>query len=393
LPASPETADLLGAGSMASMTFDFGVIGGGIAGLSVAAELAKHQTVALFERESQFGYHATGRSAALFAQCYGDATVRALTRASRKFYTQPDAGFSDVPLLRDRGELLIASSLQAERLAAVHRELVSSGGAVELESGEAARKRVPVLSRDIIGALYDPDARDIDVGALIAGFRRLLKSRAGKVFVGAAVQRIQRCGSGWRIVAGSEDVQAAVVINAAGAWADAVAVQAGLAPLGLEPRRRTAALVDLQDSIDVSAWPTVIDIDECFYFKPEVGRLLLSPADETLSEPCDAQPEDLDVAEAVARVEAATTMVIRRVSSQWAGLRTFAPDRTPVVGFDPLTGGFFWLAGQGGYGLQTAPAMARCAAALATDASVPADILLEGVEPDGLSPARLRAVG
>ena len=189
---------------------------------------------------------------------------------------------------------------------------------------------------------------------------------------------------------GGTSFAAPVVVNAAGAWADVVAELAGARPIGLQPMRRTALLVDPPEGVRIDDWPMVIDVEETFYFKPDAGLLLLSPADETPSPPCDAQPEALDVAVAIDRVQTATTLEVRRVRHRWAGLRSFVADRAPVAGWDPEAAGFFWLAGQGGYGIQTAPAMARTAAALLQNEALPGDLVDAGVDPRALSPERLQ---
>jgi D-arginine dehydrogenase len=250
---------------------------------------------------------------------------------------------------------------------------------------------VPILRREHAAhVLLEEHAQDIDVHALHRGFLRGLKRRGGTLMLGDRVESIARNGAGWEVVAGEQAYHASVVVNAAGAWADDVAAMAGLPRIGLEPRRRTAMILDLPDGIDPRAWPMVMDAAESFYFKPDAGRLLLSLADETPSPPVDAMPDDMDVAVAIDRFERATTLTIDRVQSSWAGLRTFARDRTPVVGFEPSAPGFFWLAGQGGYGIQTAPALSRVAAALALGDALPEDIADHGVDVAGLAPRRLR---
>jgi D-arginine dehydrogenase len=218
----------------------------------------------------------------------------------------------------------------------------------------------------------------------------LFRRRAGRLVTNAPVEALERGAPGWTVCAGTERFTAPLVVNAAGAWADEVAALAGLTRVGLQPRRRTAVLVDVPSGMDVSRWPFVNDVDEQFYFKPEGGSLFLSPADETPVEPSDAQPDEWDVATAVERLEAATTLQITRLKARWAGLRTFAPDRTPVVGYSGEREGFFWLAGQGGYGIQTAPALSRAAAALILESSLPEGL---GAELGALSPGRFEALG
>jgi len=350
------------------------VIGAGIAGVSIAAELSTHQNVLLLESESQPGYHSTGRSAALFSEIYGPPVVRALSRASRDFLRSPPAGFSDTPLLTARGTLFVATH---EQLAVLAEFSTSEGiaGQAELIDAEKACALCPSLREEVIaGALYEPGACDIEVANLHQGYLRLLRANGGLCRTNARVDVLERSTGSWIVtVADGTSCSAPIVVNAAGAWADVVAGLAGVRPVGLQPMRRTAVLVDPPTDAAIAHWPMVIDIEEGFYFKPDAGKILLSPADETPSEPCDAQPEEWDIAVAVDRVMAVANMDVRRVSHSWAGLRTFAPDRLPVVGFDPLYEGFFWLAGQGGYGVQTAPGLATLASALLTGADISAE--------------------
>jgi D-arginine dehydrogenase len=230
---------------------------------------------------------------------------------------------------------------------------------------DEALRLCPILRPECVhSAIVEDDAADVDVHALHQGYLRRFRAAQGTLAVNADVRGMTRRGGVWHVETEGRSFQAPAVVDAAGAWADAVAERAGVAPLGIEPRRRTAALVDLPDGTEAARWPMVIDIDETFYMKPDAGQLLISPADETPVAACDVQPEELDVAVAVDRVEQATTLTIRRVRKRWAGLRSFAPDRSPVIGFDAAAPGFFWLAGQGGYGIQTAPAAAKLAAAL-----------------------------
>ncbi len=372
--------------------FDYCIIGGGIAGLSIGWELAAHGRVILLEGESQLAYHATGRSAALFAESYGNAAVRALTRASREFYFNPPEGFAGQPLVGDRGALYIATEAQRAELMNFQREVSDGSAPLRWLDGDEARDRVPILSAEIAGACLDTSVCDIDVGAVVDGYRRGLRARGGVIASDASVHRIERLPTGWHVAARAQQSTARTLINAAGAWADEIGQLAGAAPIGLEPRRRTAAIVDLPTGINPRAWPMVIDVSERFYFKPDTDRLLISPADEVPSPPCDAQPDDLDVAEAVDRIERVTTLTISRVSRAWAGLRTFAPDRSPVIGFDPRIEGFFWFAGQGGYGFQLAPAAARAANALLQGQPASATESTLGVSEALLSPRRFSSV-
>jgi len=367
---------------------DIIVIGAGIAGASVAAHLAETHRVILTEREERPGYHSTGRSAALFTQIYGNSLIRALTRASRAFLFAPPPSFSEIPLTRSRGCLYIATTRQLGSLQEF-AALPDIAPATRPLSAADARNLCPVLREDYVaGALLEPDSTDIDVHALHHGYLRLFKSRKGQVLNNAPVHALERAGEGWTMRAGAEVLTARIIVNAAGAWADEVAALAGIARIGLVPFRRTAVLIDPPPGMTVDSWPFVNDIDEQFYFKPEGGSLFLSPADETPAEPCDAQPDEWDVATAVDRVQSATTLQINRLKARWAGLRTFATDRTPVVGFSQETEGFFWLAGQGGYGIQTAPALSRAAAALVLGLPLPPDLEQAGVRADEMSPSR-----
>lgn len=372
------------------MTFDFIIVGAGMAGASLAYELSRSSRVCVLEAETQPGVHATGRSAALFAPSYGGAEIRAVTRASQAFFAQPPEGFCDHPLLHARGCLFIGRADQAPRLRRMLDEIANSGGALAPISREQAFARVPLLRPQYLDcAAFDPNAMDIDVAELHQGFLRGAR-RAGAVLrLDARISEVERRWGLWTIPVQESVVEAPILINAAGAWADQVAMVCGARGAGLRPLRRTAMIVDAPDGVDPRSWPAVIDAEEAFYFKPESGRLLLSPADETPAEPGDAQPDEMDIAIGVERTQAALDIEVRRIRQSWAGLRTFAADRVPVVGYDPEVEGLFWCAGQGGYGIQTAPALARVAAALALDAPPPSDVLDEGLVVAGLSPARV----
>jgi len=371
---------------------DVVVIGGGIAGVSVAATLAETLKVVVLERESHPGVHSTGRSAALFSEIYGGETIRALSRGSREFLYSPPPGFTDSLLVRPRDTLHIATAEQEKRLDEF-ANLPDVAPAIRRLSGIETHALCPILREDqvVAGALETASA-DLDVNGLHQGWLRQLRARGGRLQVNAEVNTLEHTGSAWRLETADSTIHADVVINAAGAWADVIARRAGVREVGLQPLRRTALIVDMPAALHVDSWPMVIDIDEQFYFKPDAGALLISPADETLSEPCDAWPDDLDVAIAVDRVQNATTLEVDRVRRSWAGLRSFVADRTPVVGYAPEAQGFFWLAGQGGYGIQTAPAMAMLAAALVRRMAVPQQLLSFGLDARTLRPERLHAV-
>lgn len=367
-------------------TADFIVIGAGMAGASVAAELSREARVILVERESQPGYHTTGRSAALFTVAYGPSVIRALSRASHAFFRGEGPGEPPADLIRPRGALFIGREDQAGDIAALQTEL---GAAVEPLSGEEARDLVPLLRPGYVAsALIDRSAADIEVHGLHQHYLKSFRARDGALHLKAEVLGLARDGGDWVVETTQGSLRAPKVINAAGAWADVMAEMAGLRPLGLRPLRRTALLVAPPAEVTPDPWPMVVDVSEDFYLKPDAGKLLLSPADETPSAPCDAQPEELDVAICVDRIETAFDLQVRRIEHKWAGLRSFLPDGNPAVGYDPAAPGFFWLAGQGGYGIQTAPAMARTAAALALGQPLPEDVAAEGVTPEQLSPTR-----
>jgi D-arginine dehydrogenase len=368
---------------------DFLVIGAGIAGASAAYELAACGRVLVLERESQPGYHTTGRSAALFTETYGNATMRALTRASKSFLTSPPAGFASVPLLAPRGTLLVARADQRAALERTFAECSALVGNLELWTGAQVRERVPVFTEaQVDGGLWETDAMDIDVHALHQGFLRGLRARGGEVVCNAEVIALEREGATWRVETRIERYAAPVVVNAAGAWADEIGRRAAAEPIGLVPKRRTAITFDAPRGASIERWPAVIDVDEQWYFKPDAGRILASPADETPSAPCDAQPDEYDIAVLIDRITTATTLAVARIHAKWAGLRSFVADKTVVAGFDPRQRGFFWLAGQGGYGIQTAPAAGRVAAALARGEPLPEDVQALGVRAGDLAPDR-----
>ncbi|MCC5971480.1 MAG: FAD-binding oxidoreductase [Pararhodobacter sp.] len=368
-------------------SWDVAVIGAGIAGASAAAELAAlGARVVLLEREAQPGYHTTGRSAALFTVTYGPPVIRALSRASATHFNAPPDAARPHPLLRPRGALFIARADQLDALDALAAEL---GTAAQRIGQAETLAHLPILRPDYIaGALLDPVAADIDVDALHRQYLRTLAAQGGELRTNAPVLGLSRDSSGWKIETRAGAVNARIVVNAAGAWADEVAGMAGVAPVGLEPRRRTAVLVSPPAGHNIERWPMTVDIDERFYLKPDAGKLLLSPADETRSPPCDAQPEELDIAICIDRIQTAFDLPVQRIDHKWAGLRSFVADKCPVAGFAPEAPGFFWLAGQGGYGIQSAPALARLAAALVLGRPIPDDITAQGVTAAALAPHR-----
>ena len=368
------------------------VIGAGIAGASLAYELAAICRVLLLERESQPGYHTTGRSAALFTETYGNAVMRALTRASKAFLAEPPAGFASSPLLAPRGTLLVARDEQLPALQRAHEECSALVDNLRWCSPAEVRALVPCFAPGQVAAgLLEPDAMDIDVHALHHGFLRGLRARHGTLVCNAEVRALGRYRQDWRVQTAAGEFAAPLLVNAAGAWADEIARLAGAAGIGLVPKRRTAITFDPPAGTAIEHWPAVIDIDEDWYFKPDAGRILASPADETPSPPCDAQPDEYDVAVLVDRLTRVTTLQVPRIHARWAGLRSFVADKTIVAGFDAKVDGFFWLAAQGGYGIQTAPAAARAAATLVRGEAIPADLADLAVDAAALSPGRLAA--
>jgi D-arginine dehydrogenase len=372
--------------------FDVVIIGAGMAGASLAYELAPVRRVLLLEQEGQPGYHSTGRSAATLHRSYGNETIRALTAASAPFYLDPPAGFTEVPLASPRGVLVAARADQLDELDAEIERSRRFVAAVERLDGTRCRALVPLLRPErIVAGMLDPSLLDLDVGAILAGFVKGARARGASLRGDARLEGLERTGSGWRVTLRDAVIEAELLVDAAGAWADHVAGLAGLAPLGIVPKRRTAITIPAPAGLEVGGWPMVADVAEEWYLKPDAGRILCSPADESPCDPCDAQPEELDVAICVERIQENFSLDIRRIESRWAGLRTFARDKTPVAGFDLRTEGFFWLAGQGGYGIQTAPALAAFAAALITGEPVPAPLAAAGIDAAALAPARLLA--
>lgn len=359
------------------------VIGGGIAGLSLAACVQRWAEVTVIERETQLGYHASGRSAALFSETYGNALVRALSVASRQAII--DGGFVE----HDRGAVHFGGPDDGEtidRMAEEQRALVPS---VRRLSAAEVSALVPAIAPELTcGGVFEPDAKDIDTGKMVQAQATALKAAGGRIVTGADVLEIKRTPDGFRVVTASGIHEADIVVNAAGAWVDVIAERSGLSGLGFKPKRRTAFLFDPPEGIDARKWPLVVDLHERFYFKPDAGRLIGSLADETDTEPCDAYPEDIDIATAAYNIEEATGLAVGRPQTPWAGLRTFSPDRSPVAGFDPRLPGFFWLGGQGGYGFQVSLTLARLSSSLMRGDPIPADLADLGISYGALSPER-----
>ena len=367
------------------------VIGAGIAGASAADALAADCKVVLLEREPQPGYHTTGRSAALFAPVYGPAPIRALTRASAAFMSSPPEGFADSPILSPRGALFIAREDQLPAMQELHDELRAEGNFEELEEA-GIRGLQPLVSEGYAAAgLYDVNCEDIDVATLHQGFLRRARARGCTTVTKAEVLSLEKLGDGWRVHTTAGQFEAPRVVNAAGAWADALGQMAGAEPIGLIPKRRTAMQIAAPDGAEVGGWPIVVDVQEEFYVKPVARQLLLSPANEDHDVPSDVQPDELDIAICVDRVERAFDFRVGRIETRWAGLRSFVADKCPVAGYSAEVPGFFWLAGQGGYGIQTSPALGELAAALVLGKPLPQAMVDEGVDLATLAPERLSA--
>ncbi len=369
------------------------VIGGGIAGASIGYWLAPHVKTVLLERESQPGYHSTGRSAALFSESYGTQQVRALTLASRAFLEATPPGFAEFPILSPRGSLVVASADKAHMLDE-HEEIIRAVSMTGSRLDAAAvQAMVPVLRPEMaVGGVYEPDAADMDVHALHQGYLRGLRQAGGTVVCNAEVTAAERSGADWRVVASGREYVAPIVVNASGAWGDEVGRLFGAEPLGLEPRRRSAFIFAPPAGMDISRWPMVMDAEENCYVKPDAGMLLGSPANADATAPQDVQPEDLDIAMGIYRIEEMTTLTVGRPARVWAGLRSFVGDGDLVGGFDPKVAGLFWVVAQGGYGIQTSAAMGEACAALVRGLPLPARIADFGLDEAKLGPARLKGL-
>ncbi|ATH83394.1 FAD dependent oxidoreductase [Ectopseudomonas mendocina DLHK] len=369
---------------------DYLIVGAGIAGASTGYFLAGQGKTIVLERERQPGYHSTGRSAALYTVAYGTPQVRALTAASRAFYDAPPPGFAEHPLLSPRGELVVDFSGDAAELQRQFLEARAQVPEARLLDADQACALVPVLRRDKVqGALFDPSAADIDTDALHQGYLRGIRQQGGEIHNDREVLRIARDGDAWLVDCGAEQYRAPVLVNAAGAWCDELARLAGVAPIGLVPKRRAAFTFHGPEGVDCHAWPCVVDLHEAFYFKPDAGQLLGSPANADPVAPHDVQPEELDIAMGIYQIEEHTSLSIRRPAHTWAGLRSFVADGDLVAGYDGRAEGFFWVAAQGGYGIQTSAAMGQASAALIRRQPLPEALTRFGLSEAMLSPARL----
>jgi D-arginine dehydrogenase len=356
--------------------FDIIVIGAGIAGASIAAHLAETRKVAICEMEDRPGYHTTGRSAAMYEPNYGPPPMLALTRASRRHF---DEGGYLTP--RETMFFMEEGQEQAwDKLMSVQK------GMMEIPVAKAEQK-FPLLRKDYVKrAVLDTGTADIDVDLLHQNYLRLFRQRGGALRCSAPVTGLERNGQ-WSVSAGGETLRAPIIVNASGAWGDMVAKLAGRQPIGLQPKRRSIAIIPAEGT-DYASLPMIGDVGETWYCKPQSGKFLVSPADATPVDPHDAYADDMTLAEGIERFMQATTIEVTRVESSWGGLRSFAPDGNPVVGYDKDQDGFFWLIGQGGYGIQSSPALSRLAAALVRGEPAPGDILDEGLELREISPNR-----
>ncbi len=354
---------------------DFLVVGGGIAGVSAAARLSALGSVILLEGEDALAYHASGRSAALFEENYGKPSTVDLNKASQHFHAEAD-------VLSPRGLMLVGSTAEAEHFAADQAKMK-----LDSLSIEEAVAMVPILDRETVDRVaFDPHAWDIDTDRLVQTFAKIARANGGQIVTKARVEAISRTDGGWSVKAGQTTYDARNIVNAGGAWADQIAQMAGIAPLGLKPLRRSMARIPAPAGLDVSKWPMMFGPGEDWYAKPDAGALIVSPAEEDLVEPHDAFADDMVLAEGLARYEANVTEPVTRLLSSWAGLRTFTPDRTLVLGPDPSEPSFIWCAGQGGYGMQSSPAASQLLADLVAGraSELPAETVA------ALRPERLR---
>lgn len=372
---------------------DFLVIGGGIAGLSAAARLTLSGTVTVIEAEQALGYHSSGRSATFCHYGIGNATVRGLTSFSRRFFQEPPEGFSDYALAKAKPALFIATEAMVPTLADLAASMRRFTDTVSDVDVQQMLEMVPVLrtgGEAIVAGVVDSSGLKLDTDAMLQAYARIVRRGGGTIVTGRRVGAVARIDGQWQVTTADGSTHSApVLVNAAGAWTDEVARMAGVTPLGIEPKRRTMIVIDPPAGMDVSDWPFTKTANDEFYMLPDSGRLMASPVDEVPSEPGDAQPEEYDLALAAWRAEQYTTLPVQRIAHKWAGLRSFVADRVPTAGFAPDAPGFFWLAGQGGYGIQTAPAMAAITAALVTGDDWPAGLAELGVEPAQILPDRL----
>jgi D-arginine dehydrogenase len=373
----------------AVMDYDYLVIGAGISGSAAAYELAALGTVALIEAESAPGYHSTGRSAALFTPNYGAATVRRINKTSQAFFLNPPAEFCDRPLLTQRGMLTVAAQGEEDLLAPI-LDLSTEGYEIRKLDAAGTLSLAPLLRPERVAAsAFESGVMDIDVASLHQGFLRGIRRRGGLVLCGKRITKLDRRDGLWKASAGDFSVKGRIVVNAAGAWAGEIGDMAGAGPIGLVAKRRTAIIVDGPSGLDIAKMPAVDYVAADAYIKPDAGRIMASPGDQTPIEPQDIQPDEWDVAVLVDWLQRETLATVSHIAKSWAGLRSFVADQAPVLGYDAAAPDFFWLAGQGGYGIMMAPALGRAAAGLIVSGCLPADLLANGLSEKDLSPARL----
>jgi len=378
------------AGAAAVERVEVIIIGGGIAGCSLAGALSAQRQVLVLEREAQPAYHASGRSAAIYIEPYSSDPIFALTLGTLPFLLNPPEGFAEAPLLTPRGYLLLAPKGSEAEVDAYLENWAHRCTDLEEISLEAAHGLLPVLRQGYAGrAVYDRNALAMDTHGMIQGYLRQVKAGGGRFQGGAEVVGIEKFGDTFTVsLASGARFEAPVVVNAAGAWASAVGALAGASPLRLSPLRRSAALISGPEGADVRAWPAVSSLQKSFYFKPEGGELMVSPADETPFDACDAYPDDYDLAVGIARAEECADLKVQRINSSWAGLRTFSDDGQPIYGFDPTLPGFYWCAGQGGTGFQTAAGGAAWCAAEILGAAPPEAVVAQPFDTAAFRPER-----
>lgn len=368
--------------------FDYIVIGAGIAGASIAAHLGESTSVAILEMEDRPGYHTTGRSAAAYEPNYGPKPILAFARASGAFFNAPPSGFTDAPLLTKRFSLMLEPKSQSNDAA----KFLSDAASVEEISTSEIKALWPIYREGYATrGFLDHSTGDLDVDLLHRGYLKLFKARGGKLFISAPAQKITKHAKMWTVATPQGEFSAPTLINASGAWGDEIAKLAGVKPIGLIPKRRSIGVVPIEGYPDFMAWPFVVDAAETWYCKPQSGKMIVSSADETPVEPHDAYADDMAIAEGIERMMEASTFEVTRLEHSWGGLRTFTPDGSPAIGFDPSTEGFFWLVGQGGYGILSAPALSRTAAAMALHQPLPEDVVEAGLIIDQITPERFRS--
>jgi len=371
------------------MKYDYLIIGAGISGAAAAYELAQSGSVILVEAETSPGYHSTGRSAALYTPKYGGEIVRRLNQASVDFFTNPPPNFCQHPLLTPRGSLVIAAPGEQDDLTAA-LNLSNPGNEIELITAARALELAPLLRpQRVAAATFERGVSDIDVAELHQGFLRGIKDRGGIIVCDKRVEKLERHDGYWQAVAGDSVFSARIIVNAAGAWADQIGQMAGTSLIGLVPKRRTGIIIDAPQAINVETMPAIDYFSTDAYLKPEAGKIMASPGDQTPTEPQDVRPEEFDIAVLIDWLERETLIEVKRIGNSWAGLRSFVADEAPVVGFDASVPDFFWLAGQGGFGIMMAPALGRAAAGLIVSGSLPSDLCQRGIDEADLSPARI----